>query len=714
MGFLNVFEGWPRGRIAVVCCGLAGIVGAVDHVVAGGRLSFTLLYLLPIALASFFVGRIAGVALGAICALLSTLNDPVASKADHLGELGIFLTLGLLAARLREQRAAERAARGDASRSETAIAQARESILITDARGVIRYVNPAFTQTTGYTRQEAVGQNVRLLRSGVHDTAFYRDLWTTILDGRVWRGDMTNKRKDGSVFVERTTIVPVRNESGDISHFIALKEDVTERKPVEKALSESRQQLSAIIESAMDAIVSVGEDGRIMLFNAAAETAFRTSAAQAVGQPLERFVPERFRETLRSQLRSRGEPGAGAPARMTGLRADGEEFAMEFSLSRVAVAGHRILTAILRDVSERRRAEEEQQHLQAALENAAAEWLRTFDAMEDAVVIVDRSDRILRLNRAARDMAGGSYADWLGRKLPELGLHEPWRQGSMLVAEARERGVAVPSQVRNEVDGQSWHVMATSMPDGNDRFILVARDVTQMVELQESVREAETMAAMGALVAGVAHEVRNPLFGISVNVDALAAEVADDKELGEVIGALRREVGRLGVFMENLLEYGKPATVTLSEGPLDAAIDVAIQSCGALASVAGVAVKSGVEPGRWRVRMNRGRLAQVFENLFKNAIQHSPPGAVVTVDVEGVRLHGAHWVRCRIADEGPGFRPEDIPRLFEPFFSRRRGGTGLGLAIVHRIVQEHGGKIHADNRSDGGAVMMVELPCAGG
>jgi signal transduction histidine kinase len=111
--------------------------------------------------------------------------------------------------------------------------------------------------------------------------------------------------------------------------------------------------------------------------------------------------------------------------------------------------------------------------------------------------------------------------------------------------------------------------------------------------------------------------------------------------------------------------------------------------------------------------MDVGRMEQVFENLIKNAIQHSPSGGTVRA---AARLGGEEPnlnVVCTVEDEGPGFPEEDIPRMFQPFFSRRRGGTGLGLSIVQRIVEAHGGSIVAANRAGGGAVFAVTLPTMG-
>jgi PAS domain S-box-containing protein len=118
-----------------------------------------------------------------------------------------------------------------------ALDAAANGIVITNPEGTILWVNPAFTAVTGYPAEEALGQNPRLLKSGKHDRPFYSDLWNTILAGKVWRGELTNRRKDGTPYVEEMTITPVLDEGGTIRNFIAMKQDVTERKRAEEKLN---------------------------------------------------------------------------------------------------------------------------------------------------------------------------------------------------------------------------------------------------------------------------------------------------------------------------------------------------------------------------------------------------------------------------------------------------------------------------------------------
>jgi signal transduction histidine kinase len=218
------------------------------------------------------------------------------------------------------------------------------------------------------------------------------------------------------------------------------------------------------------------------------------------------------------------------------------------------------------------------------------------------------------------------------------------------------------------------------------------------------------MSAMGMLVAGVAHEVRNPLFSISANLDAFDARMGSRAEFRAFITHMRAEVERLAGLMRDLLDYGKPAQTSLSPEPIGPVVAEAIEHCSDLASRGGVSLAGDMAPGLPAVAMDRSRLMLVFQNLLQNAIQHSPVGGTVTVSGALGPGDAEDWIVLCVTDSGPGFDPEDLSRIFMPFFSRRRGGTGLGLAVAQRIVEEHGGRITGANRPGGGALLTVRLP----
>jgi signal transduction histidine kinase len=245
-------------------------------------------------------------------------------------------------------------------------------------------------------------------------------------------------------------------------------------------------------------------------------------------------------------------------------------------------------------------------------------------------------------------------------------------------------------------------------------MILVVRDITRIVELQESVRRSDTMAALGSLVAGVAHEVRNPLFSISAALDALELDLGGREEYEQYSELLHSQVRRLSQLMQDLLDFGKPPVLRLAEAGLEDVIRRGIDGCKVSARKGQVTVWADVPAGLPVITLDAGRMEEVFENLVANAIQHSPPGSTVRVIARLANEGMGPALRCAVEDEGSGLADADAERVFEPFFSRRKGGTGLGLSIVQRIVEGHGGRVTAANRPSGGAVFTVTLALRSG
>jgi PAS domain S-box-containing protein len=365
-----------------------------------------------------------------------------------------------------------------------------------------------------------------------------------------------------------------------------------------------------------------------------------------------------------------------------------------------------------RDITARRRSDEERARLRASVDEAAAEWQRTFDAVESLLLVLDSGGRVAQFNHAAGRFLSRFCRDVAGQMIEELGPGQPWAKAAEVLADARRRATVASGQTRDEGE-RTWDLTVfpiSARPGHLAGAVLVARDITRIVELQESVRRSETLAALGSLVAGVAHEVRNPLFSISATVDALESDFGGRQEYDVYAQLLRTQVARLSELMEGLLDYGKPPVLLLAETRLQDLIPRAISECEVLAREGRVRVQEDIPAELPAVRLDASRVEQVIANLVANAIQHSPPGAAVRVAVRLADEEAGGAVRCTVEDEGPGLADGDAERVFEPFFSRRKGGTGLGLSIVQRIVVGHGGKATAGNRPGGGAVFTVTFP----
>jgi PAS domain S-box-containing protein len=362
---------------------------------------------------------------------------------------------------------------------------------------------------------------------------------------------------------------------------------------------------------------------------------------------------------------------------------------------------------------ERERIEEVHTRLQVAVRKSAHEWRLTFDAIESPILILDSEGRVARLNQAAQQLAGKSYSEIIEEPVELLGPASPWREAAALVARLQESRMSLSVQTRDEACGRTWDITATPFTgtdSSDERVTVVMRDVTELVRMQERLRRSETMSAMGTLVAGVAHEVRNPLFSISATLDSFEARFGEQPDFQRYLALLRGELQRLTGLMQELLEYGKPPSLDLARVSLAEVVAQAVRSCAAQARQARVRISDETARVDALLMADRKRLVQVFQNLFENAIQHSPLDATVRVFARRVTQGEEKWVECAVEDEGAGFRDEDVTKIFEPFFTRRRGGTGLGLSIVQRIVEEHWGQVAASNGEGRGALMTVRLP----
>jgi signal transduction histidine kinase len=230
--------------------------------------------------------------------------------------------------------------------------------------------------------------------------------------------------------------------------------------------------------------------------------------------------------------------------------------------------------------------------------------------------------------------------------------------------------------------------------------------------LEEKAR-LQTLSALGHLVGGLAHEVRNPLFAITATLDALLSSLdasPANQAVRHALEGLMEPTARMSELMSELLEYGKPLARNLAPGMLESVIEESLDDCQALAQSRGVRLRAELGGPDLCVGMVRRRLLMALGNLIQNAVQHTPAGGEVVVETARWEDEDRTWARCSIRDSGCGFREEDLPHLFEPFFTRRRGGTGLGLSIVQRVVDEQQGRIQATNRSGGGALVILDIP----
>jgi two-component system sensor histidine kinase HydH len=241
----------------------------------------------------------------------------------------------------------------------------------------------------------------------------------------------------------------------------------------------------------------------------------------------------------------------------------------------------------------------------------------------------------------------------------------------------------------------------------------------ELAEANAQLRRSRSLAALGEMAAGIAHEVRNPLASIGLYAQMLVEDLADRPEAARLAGSVGSAVKRIDTIVRDVLRFARDTTVQPQPVTVAALGDQALESCRATLDETAVSVDTRLDDGEMMVEADVTLMVQALANVIRNAAEavaeSSENGRTVTVRAgRGMRRlpDGSRVERIVISvdDSGPGIAPEVLERMFNPFFTTRRTGTGLGLAIVHRIVEAHDGHVVVSNRSEGGATVELCLP----
>jgi signal transduction histidine kinase len=233
-------------------------------------------------------------------------------------------------------------------------------------------------------------------------------------------------------------------------------------------------------------------------------------------------------------------------------------------------------------------------------------------------------------------------------------------------------------------------------------------------QLAQSLIVSERLAAVGELLAGVAHEVRNPLCGITTTLSALARKLEDREAARPFLDVINTEVDHLNHLMEQLLEHSSPVRIGAEVADIREVIREAMAEFKAQAEAKNIALVCDCASAATELRLDRRKMHGVFTNLLDNAIQHTGSDGLVRITVSesdgAVNGDEAGRLRIEVIDTGSGIAPENIGRVFEPFFTTRARGTGLGLAITRKTVHDHGGAITVKSEQGNGTSFTITLP----
>ncbi|MGH7548713.1 MAG: hybrid sensor histidine kinase/response regulator [Gemmatimonadales bacterium] len=338
------------------------------------------------------------------------------------------------------------------------------------------------------------------------------------------------------------------------------------------------------------------------------------------------------------------------------------------------------------------------------LSSAKREWEKTVDAITQAICIVDAHGLVRRANRVFADLIQQPVTAIPGR--PWLGLLPPtW-------SDPVARAIAEPTATSVEIRAGERLLLLTAIPMAEPgSAVLVVEDQTERRRLQEQLIQSEKMSAIGQLIAGVAHDLNNPLASVVGFSDFLAEAGEVPPQLAEPIQVIRQEAERAATIVKNLLSFARSQEGERKLQPIRSILESTLVLLRNQLMANKVEATLEVEPDLPGVEVNANQIKQVFVNLINNANQAiASDAASGRIWITAKRQRGD--IAVSITDSGPGMTDEIATHVFEPFFTTKGEGegTGLGLSICQGIVREHGGRILLDTKPGGGATFTVELP----
>jgi PAS domain S-box-containing protein len=627
-----------------------------------------------------------------------------------------------------------------------AVEQSPVSVVITDPQGNISYVNRKFTECTGYGGEEVVGRNPRILNAGRSAPELYRELWTTITQGKEWRGEFCNKKKNGEIFWEAATVTPITNQNGAITHFLAVKEDVTERRRGEEALRASEKRYRLLFERNLAGVLRTTVEGRVLDCNQATVRMFGYDSLEEVrAHPAAHYyVSPSDRDAFVAKLKSEK---SFSNHEMKFRRKNGDAFWViaSFAIVDDDAADGRIIEGTLVDITERKRAEKELRLTQSSLEDAS-----------DAIFWMDPEARIVYANEAACRSLDRSRQELLSLSIPDINPVVPKEAWRKVWDELKTKGSMTFETRHQTKQGQVFPVEVTANYlefDGQEYSFAFVRDITERRALESQLRHAQKLEGIGQLAAGIAHEINTPTQFVTDNLTFLRDSWKSTHELLERYRGAVRDAGETlptGVAAA-LQQAEKSCDLDFISSEVPRAIEQSLDGAHRVAKIVRAmkefshpdsadktatdlnkAIESTITVARneWKyvseivkefdetlpaVVCYPGDINQVVLNLIVNAahaikdkINEGEKGTITV----STRMQGDS-VEIAVKDTGNGI-PEAIRnRVFDPFFTTKEvgKGTGQGLALAYTVVvKKHGGKIWFETEVGKGTTFFITLP----
>jgi len=589
------------------------------------------------------------------------------------------------------------------------VENSNDIIFTLNAQGEFTYLSPSVKKVLGHNPDNLLGLPFRSLvhPDDVHviDEAQQRyrvkGSQTTVEEYRF-------RNASGEWRWLLSTGIPMREQNKSMVNFIGIARDVTMQKKIEADLKASEQNFRNSIDGSSMGIRIMGDHDRILYANQALLDIFgyENIEEMRVSPPQEHYTPKShaaFVQRHEQFLRGESLPNQ---LEFDIIRKDGAIRHLHLSNMKVLWNGKEQSQTIYNDITERKQAEKR-------LQESSREWRTTFDSITDLIMIHDKDNRIVRVNKAVADMLRTTPQELIGKFCHEVmhGTKEPPVNCPHLQTFINGK----PTSMETFNVDLGVHFQESASPLFNEKgeitgSVVVARDVTKQKRMEEQLILTDRLASIGELSSGIAHELNNPLTSV-IGFSQLLMEGDVPANMKEDLGIVHNEAQRAAAIVKNLLTFARKHAPVKDLSQVNTVIEDVLRLRAYEQKVNNIEVEKRLSPNLPEIMIDHFQMQQVFLNIIVNAEfammeAHHKGKLVITTEKSG------DIIRISFADDGPGISKENLKHIFDPFFTTKEvgKGTGLGLSICHGIVTEHGGKIYARSEKRQGATFIIELP----
>ena len=610
----------------------------------------------------------------------------------------------------------------DLRRLASIVAYSDDAIVGKTMEGIITSWNTGAEPIYGYSPGEAIGQPVTMLVPADRPDEVPRMLECLKRGETVDHFETVRLRKGGKEVQIELTVSPIRDALENIVGASTIGRDISVRKAAEKNLIQMEARYRGLLEAAPDAMVVVNQGGEIVLLNLQAEKEFGYRRDELLEQKVTNIIPEGFAERLVADgLQTTADALAqqiGTGIELTARRKDGSEFPIEIMLSPLDGVDEILITAAIRDITERKRREYDLSFLAAVVESSP-----------DAIISLTPGGIVLTWNHGAERIFGYSAAEATGRSIQFLSPRgRPVEDLTLMERVERADTVEPFETVRVKKDGTQIHIALTlsSIKNSDGEVVgvsTVARDVTESKNLEEMLRQSQKMEAVGQLAGGVAHDFNN-LLGVILGYTGLMLDrLGPDDSNRKGIEEIQKAGDRAALLTCQLLAFSRKQVLQPKVLDLNTVVAGTEKLLQRLIGE-DIELRVVLNPALGRVKADSGQLEQIIMNLAVNARDAMPSGGKLTIETSNVELDeeyaemhpsaqpGPH-VMLSVTDTGCGMDAKTKDRIFEPFFTTKEfgKGTGLGLSTVYGIMKQSGGSVWVYSEVGIGTTFKIYLPC---